>query len=245
MTLAVIAGGRDRTPSLAEFALFESTLARRGVAVVREGDCRGTDKAVSAYTKARELAEVETWPADWDRHGPAAGPIRNRAMLAGEGQADLFGATSRPPADLLIAFKGGRGTADCIAAALERGLPVEWIPDADEPRPWNLHHGPAPGPSIYVGRSRKHGGPSPLANPFRVELEPGETRIAAAPRILDRYRRWLWARLNPRNEQHDPRVVDALRAITSDHYLACTCWPHHCHAEVVIAAWRWMQRSVG
>lgn len=49
--------------------------------------------------------------ADWARHGDAAGPIRNAQML-----------THGP--DLVIAFPGGRGTADMIAKARAAGVPV-------------------------------------------------------------------------------------------------------------------------
>lgn len=212
----------------------------------RHGDCPpsrrdaegrlqpSTDQAVAAYLKARGMGEVDPFPADWARFGDSAGPRRNREMLDGRRQADLFGTVTSPPADLLVHFRGGRGTADCTGAALERGLPVEFVVDADEPRPWNVHHGTAPGPSIYIGRSREHGGPSPLANPVPLELRDGETRTQAAPRLLEQYRRWLWAQLR------DPRsgVRAALKAITPEHYLVCSCWPRHCHAEIVIAAWR-------
>jgi len=54
--------------------------------------------------------------ADWDKHGRAAGPIRNRTML------DL-----KP--DLVIAFhpdiEKSKGTRDCVNEAKRRGIPVE------------------------------------------------------------------------------------------------------------------------
>jgi hypothetical protein len=50
--------------------------------------------------------------ADWDAHGKAAGPKRNRWML------DTF----KP--DAVIAFAGGRGTSDCIQAATQRNIPL-------------------------------------------------------------------------------------------------------------------------
>lgn len=54
---------------------------------------------------------VERHPADWDRLGRAAGPVRNQQMIdSGVG--------------LLIAFPGGRGTADMIRRAHKSGVPV-------------------------------------------------------------------------------------------------------------------------
>lgn len=49
--------------------------------------------------------------ADWAKHGKAAGPIRNREMLA-----------AKP--DMLLAFPGGRGTADCVRQARQLGVAV-------------------------------------------------------------------------------------------------------------------------
>lgn len=55
------------------------------------GDC--------SYIKHKEF------PADWKRYGKAAGSIRNKQMLD-EGKPDL-----------VVAFPGGRGTADMIRQA--------------------------------------------------------------------------------------------------------------------------------
>ena len=55
------------------------------------------------------------YPADWDTHGRGAGPIRNKQMLE-EGKPDL-----------VIAFPGGKGTANMIGQAKEAGIPVREI----------------------------------------------------------------------------------------------------------------------
>ena len=57
--------------------------------------------------------EVERHPADWRKHGKAAGPIRNQEMVdAG--------------ADICLAFPLGesRGTRDCMRRAEAAGIPV-------------------------------------------------------------------------------------------------------------------------
>jgi hypothetical protein len=54
----------------------------------------------------------ERYMADWKTHGRAAGPIRNQRMLD-EGKPDL-----------VIAFPGGRGTADMMKRAKAAGVPV-------------------------------------------------------------------------------------------------------------------------
>jgi hypothetical protein len=54
----------------------------------------------------------ETYPADWYTHGKAAGPIRNQKMLD-----DAF-------PDVVLAFPGGRGTADMVRRAEKVGVTV-------------------------------------------------------------------------------------------------------------------------
>lgn len=77
------------------------------------GDCRGADKqAEDVATRAGFW--VEAHPADWERHGKAAGPIRNREMAS-------LGA------DLCIAFGDGRGTHNMMDEAQRLGIPVRWV----------------------------------------------------------------------------------------------------------------------
>lgn len=84
-----------------------------------EGGAEGADTD-SRHVARRSGLPVVTFPADWTRHGKAAGPIRNSAMLAGQhptqGQLE-------PPA-MVVAFPGGVGTADMVAKAHRAGLPV-------------------------------------------------------------------------------------------------------------------------
>lgn len=59
------------------------------------------------------------WPADWETHGRAAGPIRNGQMV-------------RHGADLCLAFlqpgEPNKGTKGCIRLAEKAGIPVERYP---------------------------------------------------------------------------------------------------------------------
>jgi hypothetical protein len=87
-------------------------------------------------------------------------------------------------------------------------------------------------PEIYCGRSREHGGPSPLANPWPAEVQAGETRAQAADRILGMYRRWLWSKILA----GDAAVLRALDAIGSESFIGCT---RRCHVETIVRAWRW------
>lgn len=66
--------------------------------------------------KGKSLRWLSRKPADWQRYGRSAGPIRNRRMLE-----------AHPGIELVIALPGGHGTADMIACARNKGLPV-WQP---------------------------------------------------------------------------------------------------------------------
>lgn len=78
---------------------------------VIEGGATGADYC-AAHWAAKAGIPVETYPADWKTHGKAAGPIRNQQMID-EGKPDV-----------VIAFPGGRGTADMVRRAQSAGIPV-------------------------------------------------------------------------------------------------------------------------
>ena len=80
--------------------------------LVIAGDARGAD-ALAAVWAVSHAVGGESHPADWEKHGKAAGPIRNQEMV------DLG-------ADICLAFPLGesRGTRDCMRRAEEAGIPV-------------------------------------------------------------------------------------------------------------------------
>lgn len=57
-------------------------------------------------------SQVKEFSADWKTHGKAAGHIRNQQMLD-EGKPDL-----------VVAFPGGRGTADMVRRSKKAGVEV-------------------------------------------------------------------------------------------------------------------------
>lgn len=57
--------------------------------------------------------------ADWKKHKKAAGPIRNQLMLDSE--------IEHIEECLLVAFPGGKGTADMVRRAMRFGIEVEDI----------------------------------------------------------------------------------------------------------------------
>jgi hypothetical protein len=111
----LICGGRDfDNQGAMEQAISELSPGT----VVIHGGARGADRLAGECAKAAGLV-VSAYPADWKTHGRAAGPIRNQRML------DL----GKP--DLVVAFPGGRGTADMVRRAKSAGVKVREI---DVPR---------------------------------------------------------------------------------------------------------------
>lgn len=78
--------------------------------VVIQGGARGAD-ALAAKWADHNGVPLVTYPPLWSR-GRKAGPERNAFMLM----------DSRP--DLVIAFPGGRGTADMVSRAKAAGIEV-------------------------------------------------------------------------------------------------------------------------
>jgi hypothetical protein len=107
----IIAGGRDVTDCLIVRAAIVASGFDTEITEVVSGGARGVDAMGERW--AREVGiPVRVFPADWDKHGKAAGPIRNGQM------ADY--------ADALIAVWNGqsRGTSNMIEQAKAKGLRV-------------------------------------------------------------------------------------------------------------------------
>lgn len=75
------------------------------------GGARGADTFAQRLAKGWDLS-FEKYPADWEKYGKGAGHIRNQQMLD-EGKPDL-----------VVAFPGGKGTANMIERAKKAGVEV-------------------------------------------------------------------------------------------------------------------------
>lgn len=107
----LVCGGRDFDDTVAVSEALDRLHRERGFDVVIEGGARGADYQAKMWAKMNEIA-FEEYRADWEKHGRAAGPIRNKQMLD-EGKPDL-----------VVAFPGGLGTANMIRQAEARGIEV-------------------------------------------------------------------------------------------------------------------------
>jgi len=86
--------------------------------ILVHGDCPGVDREAAKIALARGW-NVVPYPAEWDRLGRSAGPLRNQRMLD-EGRPDLVLAFHTDPGL-------GLGTRDMVRRARAAGVPVEII----------------------------------------------------------------------------------------------------------------------
>lgn len=113
-------------------ALIECTLAylrthRSEPLTVIEGRCRGADRLAGQWA-ARMRAHGVGWvafPADWNRYGKGAGPIRNRQML----DWMLLARASHTLG--VVAFhdrlEASKGTKNMVVQAKAAGVPVKIV----------------------------------------------------------------------------------------------------------------------
>ncbi len=107
----LVCGGRDFTDTAFAYRVLDRLHKERGIDTIVEGDARGADRIAGYWARKNRITDLK-FPADWKRDGNAAGPIRNQQMLD-EGKPDL-----------VVAFPGGRGTADMVARARKAGVPI-------------------------------------------------------------------------------------------------------------------------
>jgi hypothetical protein len=105
----LICGGRDYDPCKVQTWL-DKFPEKKMISSIIQGGATGADRG-GYYWACENDIEVETFMADWDKHGKSAGPIRNREMI-------------KQKPDLVIAFPGGKGTEDMISMAEKAGVRV-------------------------------------------------------------------------------------------------------------------------
>ncbi len=108
----LVCGGRD----FGDRDLVVNTLSglwetRGRISAVIHGSCAGADTLADDWALWNGVVS-HPFVAQWTRLGRAAGPIRNQQMLD-EGKPDL-----------VVAFPGGRGTADMVRRARAAGVEV-------------------------------------------------------------------------------------------------------------------------
>lgn len=107
----LVTGGRAYADVVRVAAVLDKLHGEAGIDLIIQGGAAGADRHAFNWARSRGVAR-ETFEADWENQGSFAGPARNKRMLD-EGKPDL-----------VIAFPGGRGTADMVRKARRAGVDV-------------------------------------------------------------------------------------------------------------------------
>lgn len=112
MKRILVCGGRDYRDSKLVFETLYKLEEKLGRFILIQGECHGgADLFARQWTDWRR-SPCMSFPAEWHVHERAAGPIRNSEVLK----------EMKP--DLVVAFPGGRGTADMVKKAKAAGVEV-------------------------------------------------------------------------------------------------------------------------
>ena len=115
----LVCGGRDYSDRDFMDRYLRMFDRRKGpIKLIISGEARGADTLAKQWAIGCGCPYLG-FPANWKVFGRDAGPTRNQQMLD-EGKPDW-----------VIAFKGGRGTADMVARAEKAGLPVWKVGERD------------------------------------------------------------------------------------------------------------------
>ena len=115
----LVCGGRDYLDYITVDKVLSKLVEDPDDFTIVQGGAKGADflAKVWCYCYLHGWAGIkcEEFPADWKRYGKAARHIRNQQMLD-EGKPDL-----------VVAFPGGRDTADMVLKAKKAGVEVKEV----------------------------------------------------------------------------------------------------------------------
>lgn len=116
--IVAVTGGRDYADSATLRRVLEEQHQKHYFHVLIHGCAQGADTMAASWAMEHGVHPAGI-PALWDFYGKTtAGPVRNGAII-------------RLKPQLLIAFPGGRGTANCVGQAQQAGIPVVFAANQD------------------------------------------------------------------------------------------------------------------
>lgn len=115
----LVCGGRDYKNAQKVFDTLTAIANKKGIELIIHGAAKGADTWADIWAV---YCGIERMPfpvsgAEWDRHGKRAGHLRNAKMIE-------FG---KP--DGVVAFPGGKGTANMVDQATKAGITVMRVRD--------------------------------------------------------------------------------------------------------------------
>jgi len=110
----LVCGGRDYVDEVRLFEVLDNLLLEVDEIQIVNGAARGADLLSSKWCRARGGNPIECRP-EWEVYGRGAGIRRNQQMLDDHN------------IDIVVAFPGGRGTADMTYRAADAGIEVRFV----------------------------------------------------------------------------------------------------------------------
>jgi len=111
----LVCGGRDFIDRAEVYAKLDRLHAEYVFGTIIAGGAQGVGRLVVEWAQVRGIA-TQVFAAEWGSFGRRAGPLRNARMLA-EGRPDI-----------VVAFPGGRETANMVKQAKAAGV---WVLTVD------------------------------------------------------------------------------------------------------------------
>lgn len=105
----LVCGGRNYANK--ELLFKQLDIHKDNITCIISGCAKGADTLAIEWAKSNNILCLE-YPADWNKYGKKAGPIRNQQMIE-----EAF-------PNLVIAFPGGTGTNDMIKRARSNKIDV-------------------------------------------------------------------------------------------------------------------------
>lgn len=100
----LVCGGRDYSDRKRVYEILDVAHRANPIILLIAGGANGADALAVDWARGESVPH-KVFNADWEKHGRAAGPIRNQQMLD-EGRPHM-----------VIAFPGGKGTANMVKLA--------------------------------------------------------------------------------------------------------------------------------
>jgi hypothetical protein len=120
----LVTGGRAYDNRNRLTRALDSLHAKHPITTLIHGNAPGADTLAADWPRTRGVTAI-SYPANWKQHAKAAGPIRNQQMIN----------LGKP--DAVVAFPGGKGTADMLAKARAANISQIW--EVDAPTPCNAN----------------------------------------------------------------------------------------------------------
>ena len=107
----IVCGGRDFGSPAQVWRALDALHLKMPITELMQGGATGADQFAREWAATKPGIKRYVCKAEWDAHGRAAGPMRNQRMIEWK-------------PEVVMAFPGGRGTADMVRRADSAGITV-------------------------------------------------------------------------------------------------------------------------